>query len=43
MKLLASAAFFVCAFMGENWMTKMAENWEITDKALPGADWLFNK
>ena len=22
-----------CAFMSENWMTKMAENWEITDKS----------
>ena len=22
---------FFCAFMGENWMTKMAENWEIGD------------
>ena len=32
-QLLASAAFF-CAFMGENWMTKMAENWEITDTLL---------
>ena len=23
---------FFCAFMGENWMTKMAENWEIGDR-----------
>ena len=22
---------FFCAFMGENWMTEMPENWEITD------------
>ena len=22
---------FFCVFMGENWMTKMPENWEITD------------
>lgn len=27
----ASAAFF-CAFMGENWKTEMAENWEVGDK-----------
>lgn len=27
---------FFCAFMGENWMTKMAENWEIGDTLFTG-------